>query len=70
VQDVPAEEAQRADLRDDCPDRETTSLEEEQVIASELRGRDAIEARTRVLAKRLNNLNVAADGGRSVVATH
>jgi hypothetical protein len=40
------------------------------VVASELGGRDAIEARTRVLAKRINDLDVAADRGRGVVATH
>jgi hypothetical protein len=70
VQDVPAEEPQRADLRDHRPDRQTAILEEEQVVAPELGWRDPIEARTRVLAERLNDLDVAADGGRGVVATH
>jgi hypothetical protein len=45
-------------------------FEEEQVVASELGGRDAIEARTCVLAERVNDLDVAADGGSGVVATH
>ena len=39
------------------------------MILSELRGRDSIEACARVLAERLNNLDVAADGLRGVVAT-
>jgi hypothetical protein len=33
-----------------------------------LRWRDAIAARTGVLAKRVNDLEIAADGGRGVVA--
>ena len=70
MQHVPAEEPQRADLRDHRPNRQTPLLEEEQVVAAELRGRDAIEARPGVLAKRVNDLDVAADGGRGVVATH
>jgi hypothetical protein len=40
------------------------------VVASELGGCDPIEARTRMLAKRVNDLDVAADGGCGVVATH
>jgi hypothetical protein len=40
------------------------------VVASELRRRDPIEARTRVLAERLNDLDVAADGRSGVFATH
>jgi hypothetical protein len=40
------------------------------VIASELGWRDPIEARTGVLAKPLNDLDVAADGRTGVVATH
>lgn len=52
AQDVPAEEPQRADLRDDRSDGQTALLEEEQVVASELGGRDAIEAGARVLAER------------------
>jgi hypothetical protein len=39
------------------------------VIAPELRGRDPIEACAGVLAKRLNDLDVAADGRSGVVAT-
>ena len=70
LQDVPAEEPQRADLRDHRPDGEPSLLEEKQVVASELGGRDPIEARARVLAKRLNDLDVAADGRSGVVATH
>jgi hypothetical protein len=45
LQHVPAEEPQRADLRDHRPDRQTAILEEEQVVASELGWRDPIEAR-------------------------
>lgn len=41
------------------------ALEKEQVVASELGGRDPIEARTRVLAERVNDLNVATAGGRA-----
>ena len=52
------------------PIAEPSLLEEEQVVASELGGSDPIEARTRVLAKCLNDLDVAADGGSGVVATH
>jgi hypothetical protein len=70
VQDVAAEEPQGTDLRDHRPDRETALFEQEQVIASELGGRDPIEARTRVLAKCVNDLDVATDGGGGVVATH
>jgi hypothetical protein len=40
------------------------------VVTSELRWGNPIEPRTRVLAKRVNDLDVAADGGRGVVATH
>jgi methylmalonyl-CoA mutase cobalamin-binding subunit len=39
------------------------------VVASELGRGDPIEARTRVLAKRLNDLDVTADGRGGVVAT-
>jgi hypothetical protein len=39
------------------------------MVASELRRGQAIEARTGVLAKRVNDLDVAADGRRGVVAT-
>jgi hypothetical protein len=48
----------------------TALLDEEQVVASELGGCDPIQARTRVQAKRINDLNVAPDGGSSVVTTH
>ena len=40
------------------------------MVASELGRRNPIEARARVLAKRLNDLDVAANGGGGVVATH
>jgi hypothetical protein len=70
LQDVPTEEPQGADLRDHRPDRQMALLEQEQVVASELGGCDPIEARTRMLAKHVNNLDVAADGGCGVVATH
>jgi hypothetical protein len=62
VQDVPAEEPQRTDLRDHRPDRQTALLEEEQVVAAELGWSDPIEERPRVLGKRLNDLDVAPDG--------
>jgi hypothetical protein len=70
VQDVAAEEPQRADLRDHRPDRQTALLEEEQVVATELGGGDPIETRPRVLVERLHDLDVTADGGRGVVAPH
>ena len=70
LQHIPAEEPQRADLRDHRPHGEPPLLEEEQVVASELGRGDPIEARARVLAKRLNDLDVAADGRGGVVATH
>lgn len=62
VQDVPAEEPQRADLRDHRPDRQAALLEEKQVITSQLGGRDPIQACTRLLTERLNDLDVAANG--------
>ena len=37
LEDIAAEEPQRADLRDHRPDRQTSLLEEKQVVASELR---------------------------------
>ena len=40
------------------------------MVASELGRGDSIEASARVLAKRLNDLDVAANGGSGVVATH
>ena len=52
------------------PDGEPPLLEQEQMVSAGLRGRDPIEARTRVLTKRLNDLDVAADGRRGVVASH
>lgn len=69
LQYVAAEKAQRANLRDHRPDCQMALLEEEQVVASELGWRDPIEAPTRVLTKRVNDLDVAADGGGGVVAT-
>jgi len=69
-QDIAAEKSKRADLRDDRPDGEPPLLEEEQVVAPELRRREPIEARARVLAKRLNDLDVTADGRSGVVVTH
>jgi hypothetical protein len=45
-------------------------LEQEQVIASELGRCDPIEARTRVLAKRPDDLKIAADGRGGVVPPH
>jgi hypothetical protein len=66
-QDVPAKEPQRADLGDHRPDGQASFLEEKQVVASELGGRDPIEARTRVLAKRLYDLKLAGDGRGGVV---
>ena len=44
------------------PDREPPLLQEEQVVASELGGRDPIEPRTGVLAKRVHDLDVTTDG--------
>ena len=69
-QDVPAEEPQRADLGDHRPDGQASLLEEEQVVASELVGRDPIETRARLLPKRVNDLDVATDGRPGVVPTH
>ena len=69
-QHVPAKESQRADLGDHRPDRQSSLLEQKQVVASELGGGESVESRTGVLAKRLNDLDVAADGRRGVVATH
>ena len=70
LQDIPAEKAERADLGDHGAHSEPPILEEEQVVASKMRWGDPIEARTCVLAERLNDLDVAADGRRGVVATH
>jgi hypothetical protein len=69
-QDVPAKEAQRADLGDHRPDGQASFLEEKQVVAPELGGCDPVEARAGVLAKRLNDLDVAADRRGGVIATH
>jgi hypothetical protein len=52
------------------PDGEPSLLEQIQMVASQLRGCESIEARARVLAEFLNDLDVAADGRRGVVATH
>ena len=40
------------------------------MVASELGRRDPIEARARVLAKRLHNLDLTANGRGGVVATY
>jgi hypothetical protein len=69
LQHIPAEEPQSANLGDHRPDGESSLLEEIEVIASELRWREAIEARTGVQAERLNDLKVAPDGLSGVVAT-
>ena len=69
LQDITAEEPEGADLGDDGPYGEPPLFEQIQVIAPELRWRDPVEARSRVLAKRLNDLDVAADGRSGVVAT-
>ena len=52
------------------PNGEPPLLKEEQVVAPELGWGDPIEARASVLAKRLNDLDVAADGRSGVVATY
>jgi hypothetical protein len=70
LQDIAAEEPEGADLGDDGPHGEPPLFEQIQVIAPELRWRDPIEARSRLLAKRLNDLDVAADRRGSVVATY
>jgi hypothetical protein len=70
VQDIATEEPQRADLRDHRPHGKPSFFEEKQVVASELRRGNPIEARTRVLAKRVYDLDVAANGGGGIVATH
>ncbi|MGB2712593.1 MAG: hypothetical protein WBC51_00325 [Vicinamibacterales bacterium] len=69
-QDVPAKEPQRADLGDHRPNGQAALLEEEQVVASELGGRDPVETRAGLLAKRINDLDVAADGRGGAIATH
>src|SRR5207244_11170119 len=70
LQHITAEESQRADLRDHRPHGEPPLLEEIQVVASEPGRRKPIEARARVLAERLNDLDLTADGRGSVVATN
>ena len=70
LQHIAAEESKRADLRDHSPHGEPPLFEEIQVVASEMRGRELIEASARVLAERFNDLDVAANGERGVVATH
>jgi hypothetical protein len=70
LEHIAAKEPERANLRDHRADREPPLLEQEQVIASELGRRDPIETRSRVLAKRLDDLKIAADGRGGVVATH
>ena len=51
LQDITAEEPEGADLGDHGPYGEPPLFEQKQVIASELRWRDPVEARSRVLAK-------------------
>ena len=70
LQHIAAEEPEGADLRDHRSDGEPSLLEEEEVVTSQLGRGDPIEARARMLAKRLNDLHVAANGGSGVVATH
>ena len=69
LQHIAAEEPECADLRDDRPDGEPSLFEKEEVLTSEL-GRGDRSMRRSVLAKRLNNLDVAANGGSGIVATH
>jgi hypothetical protein len=70
LQDIPTEEPEGADLGDHSPNSQPSLFEEKQVVLSELGRADPIETRARVLAKRLNDLDVAADGRRGVIATH
>jgi hypothetical protein len=70
LQNIAAEEPECADLGDDGPHGEPSLFEQIQVIAPELRGRDPIEARSGVLAKRINDLDVTADGRGGVIATY
>jgi len=70
LQHIAAEEPERADLRDHGPDGQPPLLEEKQMVASQLHRSESIEARARMLAERLNDLDVAANGRTGVVATH
>jgi hypothetical protein len=70
LQHIAAEEPECADLGDDGRHGEPSLFEQIQVIAPELRWRDPFEARSGVLAKRLNDLDAAADGRSGVVATY
>jgi len=70
LQDIPAEETQRADLRDDRAHGESSLLEEKQVVASELGRSEPIEARATVLAERVNDLDIAADRRAGIIATY
>ncbi len=67
---APEEEPERADLRDHRPDRQLSLLEQIHVVTSEMGGGDPVEAPARVLAKRLNDPEIAADRGGGIVATH
>jgi hypothetical protein len=58
-----------ANLRDDCPRVQPPLLEQEKVIAPEVSRGDAIETRACVLAERVHDLDVTADGRRGIVAT-
>jgi hypothetical protein len=70
LQNIPAEEPEGADLGNHRAHGEAPLFKEEQVVASELGRREAIEARAGVLSKRLNNLDVAANGRSRVVAPY
>ena len=70
LQDMPAEKAERTDLGDHGAHGEPPILKEKQMVASKLGRGDPIEARAGVLAKRVNDLDVAADGRGGVVATY
>jgi hypothetical protein len=61
LQDIPTKEPERANLGDDGPHGKPPLLQKKQMVASELGRADPIETRIRVLAERLNDLDVAAD---------
>jgi hypothetical protein len=64
------EEPEGGDLGDDGTNCQPPLFEEKQIVASELGRCDPIEARACMLAKRVNDLYVAADGRSGVVATY
>ena len=66
---IAAEEPERANLGDDRPYGEPPLFEEKQMVTLELGRSEPVEARTRVLVERLNDLDIAADGRGGVVAT-